>query len=33
MHRMYAKAIGNIFDGYNLYNPVGNMKYSSRDKI
>ena len=32
MHRIYAKAIGNSFDGYNLYKPTGNMKFASREK-
>ena len=33
MHKIYAKAISNSFDGYNLYKPAGNMKFANREKI
>ena len=32
MHKIYAKAISNSFDGYYLYKPAGNIKSTSREK-
>ena len=32
MHRIYAMAKANSFDGCNINKPTGNMKYTSRGK-